>query len=353
MDDDATDNPPEPTRPAKQRGRFMRVLLTIFLIGTASAVTLAAVGAWLFHREFTAPGPLVEETALVIPRGASIRAIANLLEKEGVVTEAMVFLLGVRGLGGDRPLVAGEYAFNPAMSARDAMRLIQSGKVVARNLTVPEGLTVLSVMRLITAADTLEGELLPADEVEEGTLLPETYQYVRGEQRAAVLARMRSAMKASLDELWQTRSADTGPLKSPQEALILASIVERETGQPEERSRVAAVFLNRLRRGMRLQSDPTVVYGLSNGTGTIGRPLSRADLAVDHPFNTYVHTGLPPAPIANPGRDSLAAVMQPAPSKDLYFVADGTGGHAFAQTLKEHNRNVARWRRLQRQQRNK
>jgi UPF0755 protein len=164
---------------------------------------------------------------------------------------------------------------------------------------------------------------------------------------------MQNAMTETLDELWRERSPDSAPLKSPEEALILASIVERETGLAEERPRVAAVFLNRLRRGMRLQSDPTVVYGLSNGAGTIGRPLRRSDLANTHAYNTYVHAGLPPGPIANPGRDSLAAVLQPAQSKDLYFVADGTGGHAFARTLEEHNRNVARWRRIERQLRKK
>ncbi len=289
---------------------------------------------------------------LVIPRGASIRSIGALLAAEGVVSDATVFSLGVRGFGGESPLVAGEYVFPPAVSARDAMRLLQSGKVVARNLTIPEGLTTLQILELVGAAEALEGDLPETQALGEGVLLPETYQYVRGEERAAILARMQKAMDETLAELWRGRNADAGPLTTPRDALVLASIVERETGKAEERPRVAAVFLNRMRRGMRLQSDPTVVYGLSNGTGTIGRPLTRADLAVDHPYNTYVHGGLPPGPIANPGRDSLAAVMQPAKSKDLYFVADGTGGHAFARTLAEHNRNVAKWRRIQRQQRN-
>ncbi len=223
---------------------------------------------------------------------------------------------------------------------------------MARNFTIPEGLTAPQVVALLAAAEGLDGEPPPLDKIGEGTLLPETYQYVRGDRRVDIVGRMRKAMAETLDELWRKRSADASPLATPRDAVILASIVERETALSEERPRIAAVFLNRLRRGMRLQSDPTVVYGLSNGTGTIGRPLTRADLAVDHPYNTYIHGGLPPGPIANPGRDSLAAVLQPAKSKDLYFVADGTGGHAFARTLDEHNRNVARWRRIQRQQRN-
>ncbi len=351
--DDRAEQTSEQANPRNRHRRTARLLFTIFLIGAVAATTVAVAGLWMFHRAFAAPGPLISEAMLVIPRGASVRSIAALLEAEGVVDDATIFSLGVRGFGGERPLVAGEYAFPAAVSARDAMGLLQSGKIVARNLTVPEGLTAVQVFAVVGAAVGLQGELPAADKFAEGTLLPETYQYVRDQTREELLVRMQKAMAETLDRLWRERSPDTSPLTSPDEALILASIVERETGKAEERPRIAAVFLNRLRRGMRLQSDPTVLYGLSNGTGIIGRPLTRADLAVDHPYNTHVHGGLPPGPIANPGRDSLAAVLQPAKSKDLYFVADGTGGHAFARTLEEHNRNVARWRRVQRQQRNK
>ena len=349
--DDRAEQPVEQAKPRNRRRRTVRLLFTAIAIGSVAAVTIAAAGVALFHRAFVAPGPLTTETVLIIPRGASVRSIGALLDAEGIVDDATVFSFGVRGFGGERPLVAGEYTFAPALSARDAMRILQSGKVVARNLTIPEGLTALQVVALLATAEGLAGEPPPPGTIGEGSLLPETYQYVRGDTRGDIVARMQKAMAETLDQLWRERSADAGPLTLPRDALILASIVERETGRGAERPRIAAVFLNRLRRGMRLQSDPTVVYGLSNRTGTIGRPLTRADLAVDHPYNTYIHAGLPPGPIANPGRDSLAAVLQPAKSKDLYFVADGTGGHAFARTLDEHNRNVARWRRLQRQQR--
>ncbi len=351
--DDHADQSPDPEQPPRRRRRTAQLLFTILLVGAVAASTVAVAGVWMFHRAFAAPGPLTEDAVLVIPRGASVRSIAALLAAEGIVGDAAVFSLGVRGFGGERPLIAGEYAFPPAVSARDAMRILQSGKVVARNLTIPEGLTAFQVLALVGTAEGLRGELPPASGIGEGSLLPETYRYVYGERRDDILARMQKAMGETLDRLWRGRSENSGPLASPREALILASIVERETGKADERPRIAAVFLNRLRRGMRLQSDPTVVYGMSRGAGVIGRPLTRADLAADHPYNTYIHAGLPPGPIANPGRGSLAAVLQPAKSKDLYFVADGTGGHAFARTLKAHNRNVARWRRLQRQQRNK
>lgn len=347
---DRADHSATPPQTPRRRRSLARFVLTACLIGIVAATTVTVAGIWLFNRAFTAPGPLSGDLALVIPRGGSVRSIATLLEAEGVIDDATVFSWGVRGLGGERPLIAGEYAFPPAVSARDAMIILQSGKIITRNLTIPEGLTVLQVAAAVSAAAEMEGEPPPLDKIGEGTLLPETYQYVRGERREIVVARMQKAMAETVDELWRTRNPDADPLATPRDALILASIVERETGQSAERARVAAVFLNRLRRGMRLQSDPTVVYGLSNGTGTIGRPLTRADLAVDHPYNTYVHAGLPPGPIANPGRESLAAVLQPAKSKELYFVADGTGGHAFAKTLAEHNQNVAKWRKIRKQQ---
>ncbi|NKB48551.1 MAG: endolytic transglycosylase MltG [Alphaproteobacteria bacterium] len=351
--DDRADLPLEDIPPPRRRRRLARFLFATFLIGAVAATTIAVAGIWMFNRTFTDPGPLTEGVVLVIPRGASVRSIGALLESEGVIDDATLFSWGVRALGGERPLKAGEYAFPAQISARGAMALLQSGKIVERRLTVPEGLTTLQVLAAVGAADGLAGELPPADKFAEGSLLPETYQYLRGETRDAFLTRLQTAMAETLDQLWRGRSPDASPLKSPQEALILASIVERETGLAAERPRVAAVFLNRLRRGMRLQSDPTVVYGLSNGTGTIGRPITKTDLATDHPYNTYVHAGLPPGPIANPGRASLAAVLQPIKSKDLYFVADGTGGHAFARTLEEHNRNVAKWRRIERQRRKK
>ena len=210
---------------------------------------------------------------------------------------------------------------------------------------MPEGLTVAEVLALVGGAEGLAGEADGA--LAEGALLPETYNYSWGDDRGDLVDRMAAAMDAALAELWEGR-ADELPFDTPEEALVLASIVEKETGIAGERARVAAVFVNRLRRGMRLQSDPTVVYALTEGSGALGRQLIRDDLAVQHPYNTYVHAGLPPGPIANPGRASIAAALDPAVSGDLYFVADGSGGHAFAPTLAQHNRNVARWRRLRR-----
>lgn len=323
-------------------GRGLVVYLLLVVIVGAGGL---AAGVALFHRAYTAPGPLAGETAIVIPRGASVAAISGLLADRGVVAEAALLRYGSRIFAGPEPLQAGEFAFAAGISANDAVRLLQSGKTVVRNLTVPEGLTTRQVMALIAAADGMAGNLPIHGTVGEGQLLPETYQYSWGDERAGMVARMSNAMDTALAELWPQRAAGL-PLDTPAQALVLASIVERETALAEERPRIAAVFINRLRRGMRLQSDPTVVYGLSDGLGTIGRPLTRTDLRTDHPYNTYLHGGLPPGPIANPGQESIAAVLQPANSDELYFVADGNGGHAFARTLKEHNRNVAKWRKL-------
>ena len=230
---------------------------------------------------------------------------------------------------------------------RGALDLMASGRTVIRRFTVAEGLTTAEILQALADADGLVGEI--TSRPGEGDLMPDTYHYSLGDTRDSIIARMQSSMTDALNTLWAARSGDL-PLNTAREALILASIVEKETGIAEERPLVASVFINRLRRGMRLQSDPTVVYAVTGGTGPLGRGLRRSELDRDHPYNTYTRAGLPPGPIANPGRDAIAAVLNPQASEFLFFVADGSGGHAFAQTLAEHNRNVARWRRIEREQ---
>ncbi|MCL6609292.1 MAG: endolytic transglycosylase MltG, partial [Geminicoccaceae bacterium] len=279
---------------------------------------------------------------LVVPRGG-LRTVAARLEESGVVDRAWAFELVARLQGRERALKAGEYHFAAGIAPRAVLDLLESGQVVLHRITVPEGLTTAEVHALLEAAEVLEGPL--PEPGPEGTLLPETWLVPRGESRARLLERMRAAMRESLAELWARRAPDL-PYTRPEEAVILASLVERETPKKEEQPLVAAVFVNRLKRGMRLQSDPTVIFALTGGRNSLDRPLTRKDLELDHPFNTYRIDGLPPAPIANPGRGALEAALAPAAVDYLYFVADGTGGHAFARTLAEHNRNVARWRRI-------
>ena len=312
----------------------------------ALVIVSASLVVWLrdaFHR----PGPLTAETTLVLRQGLGLEAIARHLADHGVIDDPLIFKIGVRHAGTHQRLRAGEYTFPAGISAHGVMSILVTGRTVTRRLTVPEGLTSAEVIGLVAAADGLTGPT-PATP-EDGSLLPETYHYDHGDSRSGVVSRMADALSDTVDELWPRR-AEGLPYTSPGEAVVLASIIEKETGLPEERRRVAAVFINRLRRGMRLQSDPTVVYGLTMGRGPLDRPLTRADLQAPSPYNTYLIDGLPPGPIANPGRDSIAAALNPIDSEELYFVADGSGGHAFARTLKEHNRNVARWRKHQREQ---
>ncbi len=319
------------------------------LAGAVVAVLLlalaAGIGAVVLSGRFERPGPLVADLAVVIPRGAGLNGIARQLEGEGVIADTLAFRLGVYWYGQERELRAGEYRFPAGASMHQVMEILSGGETVIRRLTVPEGLTSAEVVELVAAAHGLSGETGPIPD--EGSLLPETYHYSWDDDRGELMGRMGEALDEALDELWPRRDPDL-PIDSPEEAVILASIVEKETGVPEERPLVASVFINRLKRGMRLQSDPTVVYGLTLGSGPLGRPLSRKDLDAPSPYNTYLNHGLPPGPIANVGRAALEAVLKPATSTYLYFVADGSGGHVFAETLAEHNRNVANWRKIQR-----
>jgi UPF0755 protein len=331
--------------PKRRAGRLVSLVLFVAVL----TVTLAGGALYYLHWNFNRAGPLAAARTVMVPSGAGVTQIALLLAANGVVEDADLFVAGICVFGGPKPLRAGEYAFDAHISARDALEVLQTAEPVVYRLTVPEGLTTAEIRAIVDAADGLAGE---TPVTEEGSLLPETYHFHRGDSRAGVVARMQSAMTATLAELWPNRASDL-PFDDPREALVLASIVEKETGLAAERPRVAAVFVNRLKRGMKLQSDPTVAYALTDGKGGLDRALLRADLAVDHPYNTYVIAGLPPGPIANPGRASIAAVLNPLSTQDLYFVADGTGGHAFARTLAEHNRNVAKWRSVQRRNRAK
>ena len=324
----------------------MRNLLKVLIIFAIAAVlTAGGVFAW-GYKTFHAPAENLEPVTMVIEPGSSLRTIARQLADKGLVRDARVFAIGARLDPRHTRLTAGEYRFPAQVSALEIIDKLVRHDVVHHTVTVPEGLTSREVVDLLNAEARLAGDIQPLPG--EGTLLPETYQYTHGATRAMILERMSRALDDLRAELWPKRASDL-PISSWEEALTLASIVEKETGVASERGKVAGVFINRLRRGMRLQSDPTVSYGLTVGKGPLGRSLTKADLRQPTPYNTYVIDALPQGPICNPGRDAIAAVLNPVATKALYFVADGTGGHAFANTLAEHNRNVAKWRRLERQ----
>lgn len=323
----------------------------------AAALAVLAVGAaggafWWLHAQLDRPGPFADETVVQLAPGTGLNAIAARLESDGLIRNRYVFRAGVTLEGDERSLKAGEYAIPAAASMRDIYRQLSEGRVVEHAVTLAEGLTSRQIVAALEDIDVLEGEVesLP----EEGTLLPETYQVVRGTSRQALVDRMAAAQDALIAEVWDDRD-DGLPFDTIEEAIILASIVEKETGVPEERDRVAAVFVNRLKRGMRLETDPTIIYGISGGEPLVNaagqrRPILLSELNnADNPYNTYHIDGLPPGPICNPGADSIRAVLHPADTGDVFFVADGTGGHAFASTLAQHNRNVARWRAIERE----
>jgi UPF0755 protein len=306
-----------------------------------AGLLLVAGAAVVARDRWQRPGPLAEARNVVIPRGTPSQ-VAEALLAAGVIAEPRAFRLAAAATVLHGPLHAAELAFPARASLAEVLAVLRTARPVQHHLTIPEGLTAAQIGRLLDRAEALSGETrLPA----EGAVLPETYAYEYGATRAALIERGEAAMAQALERAWTGRARDL-PLASPLELLVLASMVERETARPEERAHVAAVFINRLRRGMRLQSDPTVLYAVSGGAGVLDRSLTRADLESPSPFNTYRASGLPPGPICSPGLASLQAVVSPAASEDLYFVADGTGGHAFARTLDEHQRNVARWRAL-------
>jgi UPF0755 protein len=322
------------------RGVAANAITLLIVLGVVAAGLAGwGVNAW------RAPGPLTEEALFEVPRGATLDRVAADLERAGVIESATLFRIGARYARRAESLRFGEYEVPAGASMREVLELLGSGRVVQYAVTIPEGLTSWEIVELLKGEEILDGEIdaIPS----EGALAPETYSVSRGDSRGDLIARMRARQERLLAEAWAVRGPDIA-VSTPEEALVLASIIEKETAVADERQRVSAVFHNRLRRGMRLQSDPTIIYGITEGEGPLGRPLTRSDINGPTPWNTYVIPGLPPTPIANPGRDSIFAAVQPIQTDELYFVADGTGGHAFARTLSEHNRNVAAWRAIER-----
>lgn len=343
-----TDKKREPET-AKPRSGFARLVLILVVIHAVLALLIAAaIGAgyvWL-RGEFTQPGPAGEAETVLIEPGSGLIRIAGQLEREGLISDRRVFRVMVMLDRGEGSLRAGEFAIPESASMEEIYRVLIEGDVIHNPVTAAEGLTSAMIAEIVEASPVLTGhiEAVPS----EGSLLPETYLVTRGTPRQAVLDRMAAAQDALLSELWPDRQ-DNLPFDTMEEALILASIVEKETGVAAERPLVASVFVNRMRRGMRLQSDPTIIYGLTQGR-PLGRGIRRSELdGLAGGYNTYQIDGLPPTPIANPGEASIRAVLDPPQSDYLFFVADGTGGHLFAETLAEHNRNVAAWRRIERQ----
>ncbi len=330
---------------------YIPKLLALSLYTLTILTVLFAGAFWWASVAFNKAGPSAETRYVVIPLGVGLRGIADILRSEGVVENPYIFIFGTRVVGAQAELKAGEYEFLPRLSPRAIMEQIKAGKIFERKITIPEGLTNFEIKTLLLAREDLSKTVQWKLPRSEGVYLPETYHYQKGERVSVVMDRMREAMTKMLDTLWFARAPDV-PLKTKEEVLVLASIVEKETGKPDERARIAGVFYNRLKIGMPLQSDPTVIYGITKGVpeqggqGPLGRRLLSKDLQTPSPYNTYLNKGLPPSPICNVGRAALEAVLHPEQHDYLYFVADGTGGHVFARTLAEHNRNVAQWRRV-------
>lgn len=309
-----------------------------------AAILIGAFVVGNFVYGWNATGPLASEVTIQVPSGSSLTDTAALLEEQGAIKSADAFLLRAKILGGGEPVKAGEFFIPGGASNADILDILQGGKAIQRLVTIPEGMPSIMVHERLMANELLTGDIpVPA----EGSVLPNSYSFERGEPRAAVLLRMQKAMQDTINELWPKRSKRT-VAKTPREAIILASIVEKETALPRERRTVAAVYSNRVRKNMMLQADPTIIYPITKGK-PLGRRIRQSEIAAVNDYNTYAMIGLPKGPIANPGRASIEAVLNPNDSKALFFVADGKGGHVFADTLEQHNRNVEKWYAIRRE----
>jgi UPF0755 protein len=335
---ETVDMPPRRSRSARHPVVIIgNAIISIFVL----AAVVAGFALFVGTQRFEAPGPLAEDRVVNIPHGSGIRDIADVLDHEGVIDQPWVFIGGVLVLKAREGLKAGEYQFKAHASLRDVVETIVEGRVVSHQFSVPEGLTSEQIVARLLDDDVLTGNITEIPR--EGSLLPDTYNFTRGITRQQMIERMQTADQRLVKEAWDHRSPDL-PIKTPEQLVILASLIEKETGKPEERTRVAAVFVNRLKQKMRLQSDPTIIYGLVGGKGTLGRPIMKSEIDQPTAYNTYQIDGLPPGPICNPGRASLEAAANPARTREIYFVADGSGGHVFADTYEQHQKNVARLR---------
>ncbi|WP_107990058.1 endolytic transglycosylase MltG [Breoghania corrubedonensis] len=333
--------PEPPARSRRARNPFV-VFLNFAL--TFAVLVVLAIGGTLYwgKGEFDAKGPLTQETTIIVAPGSGLESIAHTLDRSGVIGQAWIFMGGVQLYKNAGKLKAGEYLFPAGVSMRNVMDMLVAGKAILHSITIPEGWTSAQIVERVKDDPVLTGEL--SEVPEEGSLLPETYKFTRGTTRQEIIERMRRAQEKALAEIWERRSEGL-PIKSPRELVILASIVEKETGRADERPRVAGVFVNRLKQGWRLDSDPTILYGLHGGEAwQRSRTILKSEKDAPNRYNTYQIRGLPPGPIANPGRKAMEAVANPSRTKEMFFVADGTGGHLFAETLQEHQRNVRRWR---------
>ncbi|MBP1874460.1 UPF0755 protein [Ensifer adhaerens] len=341
---------PEKAPQPPKRSRKARSQVVIFLNFVMTVIVFAALAAagavYYAMHQYEKAGPLEANKNFIVRSGAGISEIASGLERGNIITDGRVFRFVSEAYLDNDTLKAGEYEIKAGSSMQEIMQLLKSGKSILYSVSLPEGLTVKQMFSRLSGDEVLVGDL-PKELPVEGSLKPDTYKFTRGTKRVEIVQQMAAAQKALVDQIWEKRDPNL-PVSTVEEFVTLASIVEKETGRADERPRVASVFINRLDKGMRLQSDPTIIYGIFGGDGKpADRPILKSDLDKNTPYNTYIIKGLPPTPIANPGRAALEAVANPSRTPELYFVADGTGGHVFAVTLDEHNANVRRWRKVE------